>query len=84
MKPDVVQWSVVCELIAAHPETITVEELGRLHPGIDVEESVARLLIDGLAVRFGDWVKASAPAVRYDELARTAAAAADAHRIHAA
>jgi len=40
-----------------------------------VDESVARLLIDGIAIRFGDWVKASEPAVRFDELARSAAPA---------
>ena len=41
-------------------------------PNVDVEESIARLLIDGLAVRFGDWVKASEPAARFDQLARYA------------
>jgi hypothetical protein len=84
MKPDAVQWMLICELVRVHPETLTVEELGRLHPGIDVEESIARLLIDGLAIRFGDWVKASEPAARYDELARAAADAADVHAIRAA
>ena len=63
---------LVCELVKAHPDTITVEELRRLHPNVDVEESIARLLIDGLAVRFGDWVKASEPAARFDQLARYA------------
>ena len=73
MKPDAVQWMLVCELVEAHPETITVEELCRAHPDVDVEESIARLLIDGLAIRFGEWVKASEPAARYDHLARSAA-----------
>lgn len=77
------QWSLVCALVKAHPETVTVEELRRLHPGVDVDESIARLQIDGLAIRFGDWVKASEPAVRYDELAR-AGAKADVHQIRAA
>ena len=72
MKPDAVQWMLVCELVEAHPETITVEELCRAHPDVDVEESIARLLIDGLAIRFGEWVKASEPAARYDHLARSA------------
>jgi hypothetical protein len=83
MDPDGLQWKLICALVKAHPETITVEELRDLHPGADVEESVARLQIDGLAIRFGDWVKASEPAVRYDELAR-AAATADVHQIRAA
>ena len=73
MKPDAVQWMLVCELVKAHPETITVEELCRAHPDVDVEESIARLLIDGLAIRFGEWVKASEPAARFDHLARSAA-----------
>jgi hypothetical protein len=73
----------VCELVKAHPETITVDQLRRMHPGVDVEESIARLLIDGLAIRFGDWVKASEPAARYDELARSVAAV-DVHAIRAA
>jgi hypothetical protein len=63
---------LVCELVKAHPETLTIDELRRLHPDEDVEESVARLLIDGLAIRFGDWVKASEPAARFDQLARYA------------
>jgi len=74
MKPDAVQWMLVCELVKAHPETVTVEELCQMHPDLDVEESIARLSIDGLAIRFGDWVKASEPAARYDQLARFARA----------
>jgi hypothetical protein len=70
MQPDAIQWIVVSALVKAHPETVTIEELRRLGPAEDVEESVARLLIDGLAVRFGEWVKASEPAARYDQLAR--------------
>jgi hypothetical protein len=73
MQPDAVQWMIVSALIKAHPETVTIEELRRLDPREDVDESVARLLIDGLAIRFGDWVKASEPAVRFDQLARSAA-----------
>jgi hypothetical protein len=72
MKPDALQWMLVCELVNAHPETLTIEELRRQHPDFDVEETIARLLIDGLAVRFGDWVKASEPAARFDQLARFA------------
>jgi hypothetical protein len=72
MDPDAVQWMLICELVRAHPETITVGALQALYPGDDVEEAVARLQIDGLVVRFGDWVKASEPAVRFDQLARVA------------
>jgi hypothetical protein len=72
IEPDAVQWMLMCEIVKAHPEALTVEALGRLHPGVDVEEPIARLQIDGLAVRFGDWVKASEPAARFDQLARFA------------
>jgi hypothetical protein len=72
MNSDAIQWTLVCELVNAHPETITIDRLHVLHPDADVDEAVARLLIDGLAVRFGDWVKASEPAVRFDQLARSA------------
>ena len=74
MKPDALQWMLVCELVKAHPETLTIEELREKHPDFDVEETIARLLIDGLAIRFGDWVKASEPAARFDQLARFAQA----------
>ena len=84
MDPDSVQWKLVCALVNAHPETLTVDELRQAVPGIDIDEPIARLLIDGLAIRFGDWVKASEPAVRYDQLARLAGTAADTHRIRAA
>jgi hypothetical protein len=60
----------MCSLVEAHPETITIGDLHRMHPKIDVDESVARLVIDGLAIRFGDWVRASEPAARYQALAR--------------
>jgi hypothetical protein len=70
---------LVCELVKAHPETLTIDELSRLRPGEDVEESIARLAIDGLAIRFGDWVKASEPAARFDQLARYAERAGAAH-----
>ena len=80
MKPDAVQWMLVSELVKAHPETVTVEELCRAHPDVDIEESIARLLIDGLAIRFGEWVKASEPAARFDHLARSAAAS-DVHKL---
>jgi hypothetical protein len=83
MEPDAVQWMLVCALVKAHPETVTVEDLRELHPSVDVDESIARLLIDGLAIRFGDWVKASEPAARYDQLARFAGRH-DVHRIRAA
>ena len=63
---------VVTALVKAYPNTVTIDDLRRLRPSEDVDESVARLQIDGLAVRFGDWVKASEPAVRYDQLARHA------------
>jgi hypothetical protein len=53
-----------------HPDTITIGRLHELHPDADTEEAVARLLIDGLAIPFGEWVKASEPAVRFDQLAR--------------
>ena len=75
MNPDDVQWMLVCEIVKAHPESLTVEALARAHPGVDVEESIARLQIDGLAVRFGGWVKASDPAVRFDQLSRSDAKA---------
>ena len=42
------------------------------HPDADIEESIARLLIDGLAIRFGEWVKASEPAARFDQLSSAA------------
>jgi Anthrone oxygenase len=74
MEPDRVQWTVMCALIDAHPETITIDELKRMHPRIDMDESVARLVIDGLAIRFGDWVRASEPAARYHQLTRFATA----------
>jgi hypothetical protein len=83
MDPDSVQWKLVCALVNAHPETVTIAELRNQHPGVDIDESIARLLIDGLAIRFGEWVKASEPAARYDELARMAAAK-DIHRIRVA
>jgi hypothetical protein len=73
MHPDAMQWLVVSALVAAHPETVTIEELTRLGPNDEVEESIARLAIDGLAIRFGEWVKASEPAARYDQLAHYAA-----------
>jgi hypothetical protein len=79
MNPDALQWLLVCELVGAHPETITIADLHDLHPDADVEEAVARLLIDGLAIRFGDWVKASEPAVRFEQLARSG----DATRVQA-
>ena len=60
-------------LIDAHPETITVDDLRRMHPRIDIDESVARLVIDGLAIRFGDWVRASEPAARFQQLSRYSA-----------
>ena len=82
MDPDSVQWKLVCALVEAHPETVTIEALRAQHPDVDIDESIARLLIDGLAIRFGDWVKASEPAARYDQLARTAGP--DIHRIRAA
>ena len=68
MDADSLQWMVLSTLLAAHPETVRVEELYRLQPDEDIEESIARLLIDGLAIRFGEWVKASEPAARYDQL----------------
>jgi hypothetical protein len=71
MKPDDVQWILVCELVKAHPQALTVDDLRLHHPGEDVEETIARLQIDGLAIRFGDWVKASEPAVRFDQLSRS-------------
>jgi hypothetical protein len=63
---------VVTALVKAYPNTITIEDLREIRRGEDIDESVARLQIDGLAVRFGDWVKASEPAVRYAQLARHA------------
>jgi hypothetical protein len=73
MHPDEMQWLVVRALVKAHPETVTIQELTRLGPDEEIEESIARLAIDGLAIRFGEWVKASEPAARYDQLARYAA-----------
>ena len=73
MQPDTMQWMVVSALVKAHPETLTTDELARLGPPDEIEESIARLLIDGLAIRFGEWVKASEPAARYNQLARYAA-----------
>jgi hypothetical protein len=72
---------LVCELVKAHPETLTIDELRRLLPDEDVEESIARLAIDGLAIRFGDWVKASEPAARFDQLARYAEHTGGAHEL---
>ena len=69
MDPDALQWTVLRMLVAAHPETITIEELCRRQPEENVEEAVARLLIDGLALRFGRWVKATEPAARFEQLA---------------
>jgi hypothetical protein len=63
---------VVTALVKAYPNTVTIEDLREIRRGEDIDESVARLQIDGLAVRFGDWVKASEPAVRYAQLARHA------------
>ena len=60
---------VVSALVNAYPNTVTIEDLREIRRGEDIDESVARLQIDGLAVRFGDWVKASEPAVRYAQLA---------------
>jgi hypothetical protein len=80
MNSDALQWTLVCELVRAHPETITIAELHELHPDGDVEEAIARLLIDGLAIRFGDWVKASEPALRFDQLSRSVEPA-DVHAI---
>ena len=63
---------VVSALVKAYPNTVTIEDLRKIRRGEDIDESVARLQIDGLAVRFGDWVKASEPAVRYAQLSRHA------------
>ena len=73
MHPDAMQWLVVSALVEAHPETVTIAELTRMGPPDEIEESIARLAIDGLAIRFGEWVKASEPAARYEQLARYAA-----------
>jgi hypothetical protein len=72
MDADGLQWMVLSTLLAAHPETVRVDDLLRLQPDEDIEESIARLLIDGLAIRFGEWVKASEPAARYDQLSNAA------------
>ena len=69
MDPDALQWTVLGTLVAAHPETVTIEELCRRQPDENVEEAVARLLIDGLAIRFGRWLKATEPAARFEQLA---------------
>ena len=72
-EPDAAQWAVLSALLDSHPEAIAIGELSSLRRRADVEEVIARLLIDGLAVRFGDWVKASDAAARYHQLVRTAA-----------
>jgi hypothetical protein len=75
VEPDAGQWALLCALLASHPEAISIERLPCLDRCADVEETIARLLIDGLVIRFGDWVKASDAAVRYDQLVRAAAIA---------
>ena len=84
MDTDGLQWMVLSTLLAAHPETIRVDELRRLYPDADIEESIARLLIDGLAIRFGEWVKASEPAARFDQLSDTARRAKSAAQLRVA
>jgi hypothetical protein len=72
METDSLQWMVLSALLSAYPATVRVEELRAMQPDADIEESIARLLIDGLAIRFGEWVKASQPAARFDELSKPA------------
>jgi hypothetical protein len=74
-QPDAAQWALLRVILESHPEAMRVEQLRRFNRHVDIDETIARLLIDGLAIRFGDWVKASDAAARLDQLARTAAPA---------